>query len=130
MTNNTQTKLIKEEAISTYSSEQALADGILVEFRKINPKWVSGIFSHATTNILKSRGYINETEEGETFNIPNLMDLLRQCQEIILKKDEDLNNLSDYFYSGKIEFPSGEKGLVFLEENEYKRFTIMLPEDR
>lgn len=106
-----------------YTSEDAESDGVLFRIYHINSDWEKGIFSHVTTNLL-SYGY---EKEGLTI-IPNLLDLLNQCSELVRKKSNDYQDF-DSFFKGSIEFPSGEQREVFICENEIGKFTIMLPED-
>jgi hypothetical protein len=70
------------------------------------------------------------TNEGKlscltpTLNIPNILDLLMGALKIFRKKSQD-----DYFVSGKIELPNGDKQTVYIAQNETGRYTLMLPED-
>ena len=114
----------EEDVIYMYTSEMAEEDGILVDITNINPDWKRGLFNYVTTNLL-SQGYMTE----EKVNIPNILDLLNQSLEIIRKESDNFKNY-DTFYSGKIEFPDGEKRKIFIEMNDSEKFTIMLPEDR
>lgn len=59
-----------------------------------------------------------------TLNIPNVLDLLTAAIVIFNKKTQD-----DYFVSGKIELPNGDKQTVYIAQNETGRYTLMLPED-
>ncbi len=113
------------EIISAYTSAQAVADGILVDIREVNPQWERGIFSHVTTNLLATCGYY---KEDRTLNIPNLLDLLNQSLQIV-KRESDNFQKADWFFSGSVELPSGEQQKVFIEQNELSKYTIMLPED-
>ncbi len=113
------------EVFSVYTSEQAVADGILFDIAQINPKWATnGIFSHITINLLLSCGYL---QEGE-IKILNVADLLNQANLIVKNKSDDFKN-PDTFYSDEIELPSGKMQKIFIEMNETGRFTILLPED-
>ena len=114
----------EEDMIYSYSSKQAEEDGLLFDITKLNPRWKRGIFNYITTSLL-NRGYFKE----DIIDIPNLLDLLNQALKIILKKTKNFKE-SDYFFSGKIELPSGETQEIFIEQNETGKFTIMLPEDR
>jgi hypothetical protein len=112
------------EVIHSYNSDEATDDGILFDMNEIKGlinDVEKGIFSHITSNLLFSKGYM---KEGEDISLVNLLDLLNQCI-IIMKKKIKL----DTFYSGKIELPNGEKQMVFIELNETGRYTILLPED-
>mgnify|MGYP001580905342 FL=1 len=117
---------VKQEGdyLYIYTSKDAEEDGILVDITKINPDWKRGLFNYITSNLL-NQGYIKE----EKINIPNILDLLNQCLDIVRKKSSEFQDY-DSFFCGKIEFPDGEKREVFIELNETGNFTIMLPEDR
>ncbi|MCA9496604.1 MAG: hypothetical protein KC589_06675 [Nanoarchaeota archaeon] len=106
-----------------YTIEDAENDGVLFKIFQVNPDWERGIFSHVTTNLL-SYGY----EEGGIINLPNLIDLLNQSLEIVKKASKNFENY-DYFFSGEIELPSGQKQKIFIQANEIGKFTIMLLED-
>jgi hypothetical protein len=115
-------------------------------------------FSHVTVNLLKKLGYMTETyddfcghtktnvltgqkyrcrirecpecyeKKGEIkFNYPNMLDLLNQATQVfkrgIAKQGED------WHYEGRIETPSGKKQLIYINLNDKRRFTILLPED-
>lgn len=102
------------DVVSSYTSEEAINDGILVDIGKF-----SNVINIATSNLLESKKYI----DGDKLNVPCIMDLVKAGHHIIQ------SNKSDHFYSGLIEFPDGTKGKVFIAQNEYGKFTIMLPED-
>ena len=107
------------EVISTYTSEQATADGVLMGVSSLNPPWGKGPFSHITSNLL-SQGY---REEDGSSRLVNVVDLLNQALKICQSKP------ADHFYSGRIEFPDGSQRKIFIGQNETGKFTIMLPED-
>ena len=112
------------DLIFSYTSDQATADGILLDVRKVNPEWERGIFSHITTNLL-SLGYFNA---DRTLNLPNLLDLLNQSLEIVKRESNQFQRV-DRFFSGSIELPSGDVQEVFICQNEIGKFTIMVPAD-
>ncbi len=107
------------EVISSYTSEQATKDGVLVSVAALNPDWGKGAFSHITANLL-SRGY---HEADGSMRLVNVVDLLNQALTICKGTD------ADHFYSGRIEFPDGQRRKVFICQNETGKFTIMLPSD-
>jgi hypothetical protein len=118
-----------------------------------------GLISHVTTNLLNlgywettcSRG-VEQKDAGKTelcqrnfetfcakqavaehcewkrggprLRMCNVLDLLTQAHHIMVRK-----GVLDTFYSGRIEFPDGVKRKIFIEQNEYEKFTVMLPED-
>lgn len=77
------------------------------------------------TVALMNKGYFRE---DETLNIPALEDLLRQSFYIMKIKSKNFKE-PDYFFSGEIELPNGEKQKIFICQNETGKFTIMLPEE-
>ena len=111
-------------AISVYTSEDAVEDGILVDLATIDPKWEKGLFRYVTTNLL-SRGYMN----GSAINVVNLVDLLNQALQIVKKRSHDFTDPMESFYDGDIELPSGSQQSIFIEMNEHEKYTILLPED-
>ena len=111
--------------IVEYTIEQAVADGIMLDIRKVSPKCARGIFSHVTTNLLASGDYLNK--DG-TLNLPNLLDLLNQSLEIVRRKKESATK-DGWLFDGEVEFPSGRKQKVWIARNEVGKFTILLPED-
>jgi hypothetical protein len=114
----------ENDIIYSYSSKQAEEDGILFDITHINRTWKKGLFNYITMNLL-NKGYIKE----ETINVANLIDLLNQAVLIVRNKSKNYTEL-DYFYDGKIELPNGEKTVIYIEQNETGKYTIMLPEDR
>lgn len=107
------------EVVSTYTSEQATADGVLVAVSSLNSQWGDGPFSHITANLL-SQGY---REEDGSPRLVNVLDLLNQALKICQSKP------ANHFYSGRIEFPDGQRRKIFIGQNETGKFTVMLPED-
>jgi hypothetical protein len=114
-----------ENIIFRYTSSQAEADGILFDVTRINKAWENGLFNYVTTNLLNQCGYMDG--EGQ-INIPNIIDLLNQCNQIVRRKSDNFKDF-DTFFDGQIELPSGKKQKVFIGQNETGKFTIMLPED-
>ncbi|MCJ2530794.1 MAG: hypothetical protein LN413_00535 [Candidatus Thermoplasmatota archaeon] len=117
------------EPISVYTSAQATEDGVLVSVAAMNKDWVQGPFSHITANLM-AHGYY---EEDGSPRLVNVMDLLNQALKIVRKDalipGADSIVLTDWYYSGKIEFPDGQSGTVTIAQNETEKYTIMLPED-
>ena len=114
---------MSEDVIFEYTQKQAEEDGVLVNLTKINPGWKKGPFNYVTSNLL-SKGYV----KSGTFNLPNVVDLLNQSLQILKIKTKNFRKF-DTFFEGKIEFPNGSVGQVFISQNETGKFTIMLPED-
>ena len=112
------------EIINIYTEKQAVEDGVLFDITEVNKDWERGIFSHITTNLLNFGGYL----EQDGFNIPNLLDLLNQANQIVKIKSNNFKEF-DHFFSGKIELPNGSKQEIFMQQNSTGKFTIMLPED-
>lgn len=112
------------EVIFTYTEDEAMQDGILFYLFTVNPDWQDGLFSHVTMNLMR-KGYKTEEE----LNLPNLLDLLNQVNQIVKKASNDFKNPMDWFYHGHIELPSGEKQQIYIQQNATGRYTIMLPED-
>lgn len=111
------------EVISIYTLQEGVYDGVLMDITTLNSDWKKGLISHVTSTSL-SKGY--EDEIG--FNIPNLLDLLNQSNQRLLKDIK--NNVElDTFYKVKIELPNGNKQDIFMCLNEINKFTLMLPED-
>ncbi len=114
------------DLISSYSSAEAVADGILfdvLELKKLSPgiKWEDGPFRYVTTNLCYSKGYLKDEQE---VSIPNFLDLFRTVGAHM-----QTTGSSD-FYNTKIEFPDGTTGMVYAARNEHPgKYTIMLPED-
>ena len=114
------------ENIHSYTSTEAVADGFLVEVVVFNQGWEKGLFNYITTGLLESKGYI---QSGYEFNLPNIMDLLNQANQIVRKESNDFKDF-DYFFSGEIELPSGAREVINIQQNETGKFTIMLPSER
>lgn len=111
------------EPVFVYTSDQAVEDGILFDITVINQQWSKGLFNYVTVNLL-NRGYLIE----DKINVPNLLDLLTQAQQIV-KKGTNNFTAFDIFFSGSIELPNGGQQKIFIGQNETGKFTIMLPED-
>jgi hypothetical protein len=118
----------QDDIVSIYTSQEAVEDGILFDIDRILTQNPAKPFflKYVTTNLLE-KGYLNPPREPDvesTLNIPNLKDLLNQATQIFLKKPAD-----DYFASGKIELPDGQKQEIYIAQNETGRYTAMLSED-
>ncbi len=113
------------EVIYSYTDEQAIEDGILIDLSVINPDWKRGIINMMTNNLAVKLEILKEDKAtgGIKFNVPNLLDVLNQSVQIIKK------NPPDTFYSGSIEVFDGTKKKVFIGQNGTGQFTLMLPED-
>ena len=139
----------EEDIVSTYTSQQAIEDGFLFDLDLLINKHYFPVktppLKYVTTNLLQKGYWTTRCKQGPqcatcevwikhsgdklsclepTLNIPNILDLITQALQIFNRKPED-----DYFVSGKIELPSGEKQEIFIAQNETGRYTIMLPED-
>lgn len=110
--------------VFVYTSNQAVEDGILFDVTAVNPAWAKGLFNYVTTNLL-GRGYMDKEDK---VNIPNLLDLLNQANQIVRRETKDFTE-PDHFFSGSIELPNGDQQMIFMVCNETGKFTIMLPED-
>jgi hypothetical protein len=120
------------EPVFKYTSEEAEADGILINITKLNLRWDNCPFNYATANLM-SQGYILKEKNGEQseqikLNIPNVLDLIHQAMEIVRRKSNNFTQ-PDTFFNGLIEFPDGSKQEIFIAINETGKFTLMLPED-
>lgn len=113
------------EIISSYTSEQAVEDGILLDILDINVEWESGIFRYITTNLI-GHGYTNE---DESVNIPNVLDLLNQANNIVRNQSNGFKEPKESRYKGRIESPDGKRIEIWIEMNEHGMYTIMLPKD-
>jgi hypothetical protein len=113
------------EIISSYSSRQAVADGVffdVTELSKVSPStaWKDGPFSYVTSNLCYSKGYL---KDGEPPRVANFLDLFRTVQEHMRVKGPD------HFYNVPVEFPDGTTGEVYASLNEHDKYTLMMPED-
>jgi len=116
--------------ISSYTSEQAAEDGYLLDITTINPVWDKGIFKYVTMTLMDEHGYVDGDGEGEsTVNIPNLLDLLNQANEIVRKQSHGFKDMKERLYTGLVELPSARRLRIYIEMNEHGKYTIMLPED-
>lgn len=145
----------QKDVIFTYTSEQAVEDGILFDIDQLLPGKVHPCFflKYITAGLL-AKGYLNDhckhgVKDGEqgknsrcasceifqqsrgnlsclkpSLNISNITDLIVQAVQILKRKPDD-----DYFVSGTIELPSGQKQKIFIAQNETGRYTAMLPEE-
>lgn len=111
----------ESDVIDVYTSKQAVEDGILFDLKQLKIGLEKTGINYITSNLCYSKGYL---KDGELVNKANFIDLVNQAIHIIKSKPQD------YFYSGRIELPSGEKCEIFIQQNETGKFTIMLPEDR
>jgi len=116
---------MEEEIISVYSDEEAVKDGYLFDLWELNPQWSKGIFRYITVGLAAKAEIL---KEDKAVNIPNLLDLLNNANNIVRVKSKGFKEF-DSFFSGQIELASGEKQKIFIEQNETGKFTILLPEE-
>ncbi|WNZ28481.1 MAG: hypothetical protein IAX21_07375 [Candidatus Bathyarchaeota archaeon] len=145
----------QNDVVYNYTSEQAVEDGILFDLDQLVPaKFSSNFFLKYITAGLLSKGYRNNCckqgvkngEQGKnprcqtcdvfltfdvslnclnpSLNIPNILDFIFQASQIFKGKPKD-----DYFISGKIELPNGDRIKIFIVQNETGRYTAMLPNE-
>ena len=153
--NKTTSFFEQKDVVFTYTSKQAEEDGILFDLDQLLPgKLHTNFFLKYITTGLLSKGYLNDrckdgVKDGmqgknrccttcdifhqsrgnlsclkPSLNIPNITDLISQAVQIFKRKPAD-----DYFVSGSIELPSGQKQKIFIAQNETGRYTAMLPEE-
>ncbi len=108
-----------DDYIYKYTEKDAVEDGILVDLLAIRKEWKDCMFNYATIGLI-NLGYVKE----DKVSIPNLIDLINQAGIIVKKANKE-----DWFYSGIIELPNGEKQKMFIAQNSTGRFTLMLPEE-
>lgn len=145
----------QENVIFTYTSQEAVEDGVLfdidtIALGKISPNF---FLKYITSNLIE-KGYLNDrcknaVRSGEQGTNP-------RCQtcDVFLSSTGKLSCLQptinipnfvdlitqaaqifkrkpegDYFVSGAIELPSGKRQKIFIAQNETGRYTAMLPED-
>jgi hypothetical protein len=96
-----------------------LADAGTADRCQSCPTWIVFI-KHGNKN-----GDVLPCKEGEKeLNIANVLNLIVSALKIFRKKP-----LDDYFVSGRVELPNGEKQEVYIAQNETGRYTLMLPSD-
>jgi hypothetical protein len=109
-----------EDVIFTYTSAQAVEDGILFDLSQVRG------YEHCQINLitanLMEKGYWNNEGTIAKINSCNLRDLVIQLLHKIGKKQ-------DTFYEVSVEAPSGSRIKVFVAQNESGRYTAMLPGD-
>ncbi|MBU0733930.1 MAG: hypothetical protein KKG10_07245 [Proteobacteria bacterium] len=115
------------EVVCTYTIKDMLEDGMLFDLSspKVGPIPVyAPVFSgiRYITSALLYKGYI----EGDTFNRPNLADLLVQVSKGIRK---GMAQGEDRLFEQMVEFPDGHREKVWALVNEEGSLTLMLPSD-
>jgi hypothetical protein len=145
----------EKDVIYTYTSTEAVEDGILFDVDLILKRPIKDFFLKYITTGLLEKGYWDDRCKN---SVPNPEkghnDRCASCDVWIQYHGNKLSCLQptlnianifdllmqaqrifakkasdDYFASGIIELPSGKKQQVFLAKNETGRYTIMLPED-
>ena len=105
------------EIISSYSTRQAVEDGVLFdvqELAKLSPsiKWGEGPFQYVTSNLCYGKGYL---KDDQPVQVANFIDLFRTMGEHMKRTGPD------HFYNKTIEFPDGTRGEVYAVQNESGR---------
>ena len=120
------------EPIFKYTSEDAEADGILINLTKFNLRWDNCPFNYATANLMNKEYLLKEKDKQQAeqikLNVPNTLDLIHQAMEIMRRKSNNFTQ-PDRFFNGMIELPDGSKQEIYMAVNETGKFTLMLPED-
>lgn len=102
------------DIVSSYTSEEAVEDGILASTDVMFPNQMKHIVSHITSNLIDTHEYKNAA---------SIMDLCNFIgPKIMMSKDKE-------FFDTYVEGPNGNKFKVFVQQNETGRYTVMLPED-
>jgi hypothetical protein len=121
MRNDTERECAVNELLNIYEMSGEPRKTAIIKFQ--NEKCAKEAPLQYVTVSLLSKGYF---EQDGSLRLPNVIDLRRMsCARIFHKKP-----VYDYFVSGKIELPNGQKQTVFIEQNDTGRYTIMIPEDR
>ena len=107
--------------IYTYTSDEAVDDGILNDLDQILPEYFRRGWVKYITIGVATLHYI---EDGKV-NAANMIDLLIQADQI----RKQAFDREDWFFSSTIETPAGEKQEIFIAQNETGRYTIMLPSE-
>ncbi len=118
------------ETISTYTSNNAEEDGILVRTSTLLPEasgYAPHLVSHITTNLLTTQQYFERVGDRVDYRRANIVDLLNQAGPKI--RDATTNDPAEYFVSMNLEGPRGNTYNAFAVMNEYRRWTLMLPDD-
>jgi len=146
----------QENVIFTYTSQEAVEDGILFDIDTIAPGKISPNFflKYITSNLIE-KGYLNTSckngvKDGDQGTNPSCQtcdvflnhsgDKLSCMQptlnipnfaDLIMQAAQIFQRkpADDHFVSGTIELPSGERQKIFIAQNETGRYTAMLPED-
>ena len=114
------------EVISTYSSDEACNDGVLIDLRPIIGH--KDIFNYVTNNLM-GQGYLKQNEANQDYiDRANLVDLLQQARKIVKNRSKNFMQM-DTFFAGRIELPNGKRTKIFIVQNETGKYTLMLPED-
>ena len=108
------------KAISTYSSEQAVEDGVLFGITAVNHSWKESIFEYVTASLM-AKGYEDD--------ILNLAELLDQAMRIVANASNGFTDAKEIKYCGNIELPNGGQQEIFIMMNEHGKYTLMLQED-
>lgn len=122
------------EVIFSYTTEDATRDGILFDVASINPEWrTRSLFSHITTNLLRTHDYLVGDGDERKIKLPNVLDLLNQALQSMKQQTANFTTEPQTCYVVHIEAPSGEQIEIWIEMNEVEinapRYTILLPED-
>lgn len=113
------------EVVDSYTTKDALEDGILVDLHSVGKIPVyAPVYQYIryVTRSLLSKGY----EKKDGLSLPNLADLLVQASKGIRK---GLMKGEEHLFECRVEFPNSERGKVWAVSNEEGTLTLMLPED-
>src|SRR5665647_1160227 len=99
-----------EDVVYTYTSKQAVEDGILFDLDQVQKRiFTHSPFKYATVNLLANEGYLAE----DKIDIPRLIDLIMAANKIFNKMPR-----GDTFASGRIELPNGKKQEIYRAERD------------
>ena len=109
------------ETIYKYGIEEATDDGMLVAMENLHAGWKDGPISHITNGVFGK--YSNE----DVIDMPSIMDLL--SQSIRKVNNQIKKNGPDSFWEVKIKDRDAQTLRLFVQVNELKKLTIMLPSE-
>src|SRR5215467_13282738 len=116
--------------ISQYTCSNAEDDGILVQTSTLLPEhngYKPHLVNYITTNLLDTEGYFQRNGDKIDYKRANIVDLLNQAGPKIKSALEA--NAEEWFVSMQLEGPNGQNYKAFAQQNETRRWTLMLPQD-
>ncbi|UGV39831.1 hypothetical protein J7W08_06775 [Methanococcoides orientis] len=114
-----------------YTIQDAVKDGKFMDLDKVlspsGKRLAPPFFGYVSMGVMEAGMF---EEDGDTVNMPNFLDLIRNCSLLLRTLSHGFEDAVESSYIGEVEFPDGKKRTVNIEILEDGNFTLMFPHEK